>query len=42
MTQYYDYNISMRDEGVRTLNDRRDELTDDLKAAWKQNEDNLV
>ena len=27
------------DEGVRTLNDRRDELTDDLKASYKNSED---
>ena len=32
----------MLDEGVRTLNDRRDELTDDLKASYKNNEDLTV
>lgn len=32
----------MLDEGVRTLNDRRDELTDDLKSSYKNNEDLTV
>jgi hypothetical protein len=32
----------MLDEGARTLNDRRDELTDDLKSSYKNNEDLTV
>lgn len=32
----------MFDEGARTLNDRRDELSDDLKSSYKNSEDLTV